>query len=536
MDNTLCEVVPRPAFATPLTPGRPNLLAEAKGVAAMLGFTLAPWQEYFLALATEYEEGNPVDGIVPYWRYVTLTVPRQCGKSECVCTILYLLRWMGFYQQNGEDPRMVYTAHSMEAATDMWDTKAGKRLRECAWGRERQVYVNHNPANYHVRLGRKNLQLEGGRIRILASSGRSGRGGTEDMVVLDEAREFGEDNRREKTLDPLMNMRPSPQFIITSTMGVEESGYFNRKVDAGRDTARAQCEGEWPPSRLAYCEWGVGAVKPEDYDVADKGIWERSHPMLGYANWTLDRMAEKYDMARAEDDLPRFQQEYLNQMFVAQDAPAVPWEMLEAVEEQWLDWPDLGPEVVLSVFAEPGSYYLAAVAVGADCMRVVRPVEQDGEIRRVPVYGAEEWLVGFLTEQPQVRTVVFLEGNDLEVVLSKHKRRGVKMVGLKFPDYKEGCRMLKKALVSEQIRLRKSQFLRMAVAASEVVMSADQSSWFWARKKHAQAPADELKAAVLAWYMWRRKADKPRAGVVSLGDHTATEGDNRWSEIYAAGR
>ena len=85
--DTLCEVVPRPAFATPLTPGRPNLLAEAKGVAAMLGFTLAPWQEYFLALATEYEEGNPVDGIVPYWRYVTLTVPRQCGKSECVCTM-----------------------------------------------------------------------------------------------------------------------------------------------------------------------------------------------------------------------------------------------------------------------------------------------------------------------------------------------------------------------------------------------------------------------------------------------------------------
>ena len=184
-------------------------------------------------------------------------------------------------------------------------------------------------------VGRKEpCSWRAGGYALLASSGRSGRGGTEDMVVLDEAREFGEDNRREKTLDPLMNMRPvSAVHYHFSTMGVEESGYFNRKVDAGRDTAAAQCAGEWPPSRLAYCEWGVGAVKPEDYDVADKGIWERSHPMLGYANWTLERMAEKYDMARAEDDLPRFQQEYLNQMFVAQDAPAVPWEMLEAVEE-----------------------------------------------------------------------------------------------------------------------------------------------------------------------------------------------------------
>ena len=524
--------VPAPAFATPLTLGRPNLLKQARAAAKWLGFkSLAPWQEHFLALATEYEEGNPQDGIVPYWRYLTLTVPRQCGKSECVCTILYLLRWMGFYRSDG-DPKMVYTAHSIEACTDQWDTKMGKRMRECAWGKAKQVYFNHAPANLHMRLGKTNRQLVGGRIRILSNSGRSGRGGTEDMVVLDEAREFGDDSTREKTLDPLMNMRPSPQFIITSTMGVEESGYFNRKVDAGRDAVRSQMKGEWPAMRLAYCEWGVGDIKPDGYDPADQDLWKQAHPMLGYGGWSMERMAEKYDMARAENDVGRFQQEYLNQMFAADDAPAVPWEMLEAVETDSIGWNELGAKIVLALFSEPGNYYVAAVAAGAGKLRVVRPVVEGGEKRQIPTFEAEEWLDGFLTEQPRVKQVGFLEGNDLEVPLSKYRRSGVRMVPLKFGDYKEGCRQLKKAMVAEEIQVEHSRYLEMAVAASEVVLSADQTSWYWARKKVAQAPADELRAAVLAWLMWRRIAGRGRAGVVSLQD-IDDDKENRWETIYA---
>ena len=522
-----------PAFITPLTPGRPNLLTEAKGVAAMLGFQLAVWQEQFLALATEYEEGNPEDGIVPYWRYLTLTVPRQCGKSECVCTVLFLLRWLGFYRQE-EAPKMVYTAHSIEACLDMWDTKAGKRMRECPWGMSHDLYFNHNLSNLHMRLGKKNMLQEGGRIRVLSNSGKSGRGGTEDMVVLDEAREFGDDSTREKTLDPLMNMRPSPQFIITSTMGVETSGYFNRKVDAGRDAVMSQRRGEWPVMRLGYAEWGVGDVKPDSYDPADKKVWERAHPIMaeGRFPFTLERMAEKYDMARAEDDLGRFQQEYLNQMVAADDRPAVPWEMLDAVEVNMMRWADLGSEVVLSIFCEPGNMFMSAVVAGNDLLRVVRPVEEDGDVKRVPVYGAEEWLEGFLRERPQVRQVTFLEGNDLEVVLSKFRKRGVKMVPVRFNDYKEGCRLLKKAMVSEQIKVKHSPYLRIAVAASEVVMSADQTSWYWARKRTAQAPADELRASVLAWLGWRRLVDRPRAGAVSVSDRVQDVEENRWATVY----
>ena len=528
-----------PVFATPLTAGRPNLLNEARNVARMLGFILSPWQERFLALATEYEEGNPVDGIVPYWRYLTLTIARQCGKSECVCTILFMLRWMGFYKQT-EDPKMVYTAHSIEACTDMWDTKAGRRMMDCKWGRAKQVYFNHAPANFHMRLGKQNRSLRGGRIRILSNSGKSGRGGTEDMVVLDEAREFGDDSSREKTLDPLMNMRPSPQFIITSTMGVEESGYFNRKVHAGRETVLAQRSGDWPSARLAYCEWGVGDMKPDDYDPADKDLWLKAHPMLGHGNWNEQRMAEKYDMARAEDDLPRFQQEYLNQMFVADEAPAVPWEMLDAVEHNFVEWSDLGDYVVLGVFSEPGAYYLSAVAAGNGYVKVVRPVEAQGDVLRTPTYTCSEWLDTFLARYGTIRQVVYLEGNDLETMLAKYKKPGVRTRGFKFAEYKDGCRLLKKALVSESVSIQRSTYLRMAVAACEVVMSADQSSWYWAKKRYAQAGADELRAAVLAWKGWHNVSTKGRPGVVVLPDLAEVEDkqkalagkENRWAKIY----
>ena len=505
------------AFITPLTEGRPNLGAQARVSAEWMGFEeLSDWQYDFLCLATEYEEGNPQDGIVPYWRYLTLTVPRQCGKSELVCTVLYHLRWLGLYKQDG-DPKMVYTAHSLEAALDQWNGKIGKRFRESAWGRQQGFYLDRSPVKLHARLGgKKNLAQDGGRVRILANAGKSGRGGTEDMVVMDEVREFGDDSSREKTLDPLMNMRPSPQMVFTSTMGVETSGYFNRKVSAGREAVRQQRAGVWPAMRMAYAEWGVGDQKPDAYDPADKGLWLRSHPMLGWGHWTLERMTEKYDIANSEDDVARFQQEYLNQMFQAADDPAIPWAIFEAVERKRVRWEDIGSPAVLAVYAEPDSYYLSAAVAGNGHLKVVRPVEEAGEVRRVPTYGATDWLTGYLQEYPQIKEVVFQEGNDLEAVLGRFRLRGRKMRSVRFPDYKEGCRLLKQAVVTEQVVIERSHFLRIAIQAAETLDSLDNSTWYWAKKKDAQAPTDELKACVLAWLHYDRMVNRPRAGSPDL--------------------
>ena len=531
-----------PAISTPLTPGRPNLGKEAQQVARVLGYErLADWQYDFLCLATEYEEGDPYKGgIVPYYRYVTGSCPRQCGKSECLCSVLYMLRWEGYYRQE-EAPKMFYTAHALEAVLDMWDTKAGRRMRESEWGVERDFWVSHDGRSPHARLGERDRNLTGGRIRFLTNSGKSGRGGSEDMGVMDETREFGDESEREKTLDPLMNMRPAPQLFNISTMGVETSGFWNRKVHAGRELARAQCEGNWPRLRAAYIEYGVGDVKPDSYDPSDPALWHRAHPMLGWGHWSVERMAEKYDIARSEDDLERFQQEYLNQMFAAVDEPALPWNMLDAAERDEIKWEDLGENVILAVFAEPGSHWVSAVAVGNARVKVVRPVQEDGQVYRVPVHSIHEWLTRWLPDHPQVRHLAYQEGNELEHIAAQFKNKGqwIRKHSLKFADYKFGCSGLNSAIVAGEAAIERSPYLRIAVAASERTEGYDQASWYWRRKPKAQAGADELRAAVLAWLVWTR-VGKMKTGSIVMPDPANLTGEDaermaQWMKAYGGG-
>ena len=497
-----------PAFITPLTPGRPNLGEQACEVARMLGFEeLADWQYDFLCLLTEYEDGNPEDGIVPYWRNVTLTICRQCGKSECICSVAYKLRWLGYYKDDGA-PKMIYTAHSLDACFDQWTDKIGKRFRESDWGAAKGFHLSRSSHSPHVRIGGRNNQgLVGGRIRLLASSGGSGRGGTEDFVVMDEVREFGDDSSREKTLLPLMNMRPSPQILFTSTMGVESSGYFNRKVSAGREVVRQQMAGDWPKHRMAYAEWGVGDVEPDSYDPKDPGVWLRAHPMIGWGEFGMERMAELYDIANAQEDVSVFQQEYLNQMYVTSDEPAMPWEFWDRAEVAAVSWGEMGERVVLAVHAEPESPSLAAVAVGDGKMKVVRPAKEYGTLMRTDVHEAEDWLDRELAAHRNIREVVFQEGNDLSAVLSRFRFEGVKMREVRFSGYKAGCRKLKNAVMQEAVKVEKSWYLRLALQASEAAMSAD-DSWYWKKKRKAQARIDELKAAALAWEQYDRMVNR----------------------------
>ena len=526
-----------PVYATPLTPGRPNLLAEARGCARMLGFDeLSPWQEHVLALATEYEEGNPRDGVVPYWRFLTVSVPRQCGKSECVVCVMLLLRWMGFYE--GGDPKMVYTSFSIESVQDQWDTKIGKRIGESEWGVANDFWVSHNAMNLHARLGKKNLKMVGGRVRLLSNSGKSGRGGTEDLVIMDEAREFGDDDSREKTLMPLLNMRPSPQLVITSTMGTEAAGYFCRKVSAGREQARSQLRGEWPVMRLAYAEWGVGDVEPEGLDASSPSVWRRAHPMLGWGHWNEERMAEQHDLARSEHNLDGFKQEYLNCQFALPDEPGVPWELLDSVERaggEPIGWGELGKPVVLGLFAEAGGRWLSAAAAGGGKLKVVRPVVAEGEKRSVPVEGVLDWLGGYLGNYPQIGTIAVREGTDLEAYLRNVTYRGVRIVTVPFGEWKDGCRLLLRAFKLGEAEVERNDFLRIAVAAAERVDSADRATWYWARKKLAQAPIDELQAAVLAWTLYYRLTSRraPAVMVAGEGNSAVREQTKRWEKLYA---
>ncbi len=79
----------QPRFATPLTPGRSNMVTPAVKIAQLLGVDLMDWQRDAIALFTELDE----HGMYAYTD-ATLLVPRQNGKSTLLL-ILLLVRALG---------------------------------------------------------------------------------------------------------------------------------------------------------------------------------------------------------------------------------------------------------------------------------------------------------------------------------------------------------------------------------------------------------------------------------------------------------
>ena len=258
-----------PVYATPLTPGRPNLWKQIVMVAQLLGlWPLLYWQANFLKLATEYEQGNPQDGIVPYWREVVLSVPRHCGKTDCVFCILHVLRFMGFYRRTpGRAPLMGYHAQSARDAQEVWRDKIVPRVVDTKWAKQ-VGYRFVAGASPKVHTGGRGAKPGSDVCYIIANKADAGRGYSTDMLWMDEAR-AEPDFRRESDLLPGQSTSASKQLFVVSTMGDHESCYHNAKVDLGRETATLQMNGDNVARRLAYYEHGIGDMASGEYDASD---------------------------------------------------------------------------------------------------------------------------------------------------------------------------------------------------------------------------------------------------------------------------
>ena len=509
-----------PAFATALTPGCPNLLPQARRVAQMLDlFPLSPWQEYFLALSTEYEEGHPTDGgIVPKWPEVILSVPRHCGKTECIWCIKMTLRFLGLYRPTkGRPVLMAYHAQSATDAKMVWGPKIAPRVERSVWGRDVEFYYTGAAGDTHARLGGSGRQnFDGGKCSILANKPGAGRGASYDFIWFDECRELT-DSSREADLIPGMNTSASKQIVVCSTMGTAKSSYFNSKVDVGRTLVAAERSGDRSERRVAYLEFGVGTRT--DYDVDDERLWLDVHPGLGFFNFGLDDMRDRYHSYASDKTLglDAFRNEYLNQRLDMRNVPAVPWAMLEAVEAERLDWAELGEYVVAGIHAAPESEYVSVTVAGQGRLKVVSP--SDDELRsgqpvtvRIAVADLEIWIEDWLDAHPQVRLIHVMSGGEAEAALSGFRRRGVTVRTLQAADYRRACQTLKRDIVRERLTIERSQYLRYANAQAEAKEWG--VAWSWVRKKEATTGMDELWSAAIAWDAWRSHADRQPMRVI----------------------
>ena len=181
------------------------------------------------------------------------SVPRQNGKNEVVA----MRELYGLF----EGERIIHTAHRTNTSK-----VAFERLVEIleAMGYENQVDF----ASIKAR-GNESIDLVGGgRIDFRTRTSLGGLGESFDLLVIDEAQEYTDD--QESALKYTIAASPNPQTILIGTpptpisSGTVFTGLRNTTLDGGNEDT-------------GWAEWSV----EEESDVRDIELWYQTNPSLG---------------------------------------------------------------------------------------------------------------------------------------------------------------------------------------------------------------------------------------------------------------
>lgn len=237
--------ISKPRIAPP-TPVR-SMVKEFEAMSSTLGIELMPWQkiagQYLTALGPEDR-----------WLYqeVAVVVARQQGKTTLLLPLIIsrlLAGWNVMHAaQTRTFPRVIH---------DQIATLLSQYFPESL---PRRRGIRYGQGQEEIRL------LKGNRYSITAASHGGARGMSNDLVIIDELREF-------KTHDfmgaakPTLTASANPQMVYLSNAGEDDSVVLNSII------TRAQSD----PS-LAYLEW---SASPE-FDAADRRGWLQANPAIGY--------------------------------------------------------------------------------------------------------------------------------------------------------------------------------------------------------------------------------------------------------------
>lgn len=223
-----------------------------------------PWQELILDdwLAVS-EDGKLIHS------YCVLEVPRQNGKTG----VSDPRETWGLVKRAEQ---ILHTAQEFQTAKKAFD-----RLRKKFGTKKNDPYAKYPELNalvdhYTVSAGQMVLDLiNGGHIefRTRGSNSDMGRGGTFDLVVIDEAQAYTE--AQDASLSPLNSAAPSgsPQTILMGTPPMLENGekgeIFVRAINAFHTNPQPNsCLHQWSEEEIG--------------DVSDKDRWYKTNPSLGY--------------------------------------------------------------------------------------------------------------------------------------------------------------------------------------------------------------------------------------------------------------
>lgn len=244
-----------------------------------------PWQEQVLRDWLAVDK----DGILVH-SYCVLEVPRQNGKTGVSDP-----RETWGLVKRGE--KILHTAQEFQTAKKAFD-----RLRKKFGTKRGDPYCEFPELNalvdrYTISAGQMVLDLiNGGHIefRTRGSNSDMGRGGTFDLVVIDEAQAYTE--AQDASLSPLNSAAPSgsPQTILMGTPPLIVNG------EKGLIFARAIEKMHTNPEKGAcIAEWSTTEVG----DVSNRERWYATNPSLGYQ--LLESALAKDAATMSEDTFAR---------------------------------------------------------------------------------------------------------------------------------------------------------------------------------------------------------------------------------------
>lgn len=281
---------PKPRIAPPL-PARSGV-AVYEQTAKDIGIELMPWQK----TAGRYIEAlGPKDRRL--FQEVAVVVARQNGKTTLLRPLIVSRLRAG--------KRIMHTAQNRELPREIFRGVVEDMEQFFAFElRGKPRFAN----------GQEEIRTtNGGVYRIVAPTRGGARGPSNDLVILDEARELV-DYEFIAAAKPTLTASKDPQFLYLSNAGAEDSEVLN-DLRVRRDA---------DPS-LAYLEWSAAPGR----EPGDREGWRESNPALGHLPGVLDTLEREHRAAMLTGKIAVYETEHLCRWVVSDSERAVD-------EAEWL--------------------------------------------------------------------------------------------------------------------------------------------------------------------------------------------------------
>jgi len=375
-----------------------------------------------------------------------ITVPRQNGKNGILEMVeLFFMAQLGL--------KILHTAHEVKTAR-----KAFLRIASFFENERRYPELAALVKDIRKTNGQEAIVLHnGGSVEFIARSKGSGRGFTVDVLVCDEAQEYGED--AQAALLPTISSAPSgdPLQILLGTPPAPnmDGDVFTRMRTAG-------VSGK--DKRLAWVEWSVtGSI-----DVADRSLWAATNPSLGIR---LNQTTIEDEFGAMSEET--FARERLGMWASDEQLSVVP-------AEKWNRLLADAPDVQVTAYGVDMNPERTQVTVSVGL--------RDGESVHVELAardfdGGTDQVVAWLVERAGRRIPVVMDAyspaRSFEPVLKKAK---VKVFALSGAELLQACGGFYDAAINKALTHHGQPELDASLAGAKKHALGDAGGWKWSRK------------------------------------------------------